>query len=90
MRFADYLDREKLTYDEVAAHLYCTKNTIYRIAKGIHFPKPTLAKMIVELCNGEVTLDELYEGRPRKHACPTCGHLLGQRSSKKKKKAHET
>lgn len=84
MKFVDYLEREKLTYAEVAAHLYCTKNTIYRIARGIHFPKPSLAKMIEELTNGEVTTEELYADRPRKHYCPECGHKLGVRNTTKK------
>lgn len=82
MKFMEYLEREKLTYDEVSAHIGCSKNTIYRIAHGMHYPKPTLANLISEYTDFEVTLDDLYMDRPKKPICPTCGHKLGKKRSK--------
>lgn len=83
MKLIDYAEREKLTLEEIAAHLDLHKNTIYRIAKEIHYPKPSVAKLIEEFTNGEVTVEDLYSNKPRKTLCPYCGHKLGQRSVKK-------
>ena len=82
MRLLDYIRRERLSYEEIAGHLSCTKTTVYRIAKRIHFPKTELARMICEYTNGEVSLEDLYSERPKKPLCPCCGHKLGKKLEK--------
>jgi DNA-binding XRE family transcriptional regulator len=89
MKLIEYLDQEKITQCEFAKHLGCTKNTIYRISGGIHYPSPRLAKMIIEFTDGAVTLDDLYSDRPRKTECPYCGHKLGKRSKINKDSGHK-
>lgn len=78
MKLIDYLKREKLTYVEFAKHLDCTPITLFKILKGFHFPRIGLARMIVELTDGEVTLEDIYKDKPKKPLCPHCGHKLGK------------
>jgi len=82
MRLYDYLKREKLTYEEMARHLSCTKTTLYRIARGMQYPKVELAKLIRDFTGGEVSLDDIYMDRQNKPFCPCCGHKLGKKGLK--------
>jgi len=79
MKLYDYLQREKLTYEEMARHLSCTKTTLYRICKCNQIPKLQLAKLISEFTGGEVSVEELYEEKKNKPICPCCGHKLGKK-----------
>jgi len=83
MHLKDYLKREKLTYIEFAKHLDCTSTTVFRIIAGTQYPKMDLAMRIVELTDGEVSLDDIYSDRPKKPVCPCCGHKLGKKSQLK-------
>lgn len=89
MKLYDYLKREKLTYDEMARHLCTTKTTLYRIAKGMQFPKVELAKLISEFTDGEVSISDLYCERPKKPVCPCCGHKLGKNAQKNREIKNE-
>lgn len=80
MKLYDYLRREKLTYEEMARHICCTKTTLYRIAKGMQFPKIELAKLIEEFTGSEVSVEDLYENKPKKPVCPCCGHKLSKKA----------
>lgn len=83
MKLYDYLQREDLTYEEMARHLCCTKTTLYRISRRGQMPKLELAKLISEYTGGEVSLDDIYSERKKKPICALCGHKLGKQHTKK-------
>jgi len=75
MLLKDYLEREKISYRIFAEQVGTHPQNMYRIVKAKSFPRHDLAKTIVEYTKGEVTLDDLYAGRPQHVRCPLCKKL---------------
>ncbi len=58
-----YLRNVDEGFQDFAARVGVSRQTLYRIVSGVQAPKPMLARRIVEATGGAVTLDMLYSGK---------------------------
>ena len=61
MQFSEYVDKQNITQEELAAILDTTQASICRWLKGENIPRPEQMAKITEWSGGEVTANDFYE-----------------------------
>lgn len=61
MQFAEYVNKQNITQEELAAILDTTQGSICRWLKGENIPRPEQMAKITEWSGGEVTANDFYE-----------------------------
>ena len=61
MQFSEYVDKQNITQEELAAILDTTQASICRWLKGENIPRPEQMARITEWSGGEVTANDFYE-----------------------------
>lgn len=72
MELKDYLKMNKITSVAFAEKLGITRQHMDGILNKNRWPSKKMASMIVQMCNSEVTLEDLNRGKPSDIICPTC------------------
>lgn len=60
MQFSEYVNKQKITQEELAVILDTTQGSICRWLKGETMPRPDKMAKITEWSNGEVTANDFY------------------------------
>ncbi|MDD4989615.1 MAG: hypothetical protein PHV42_04295 [Candidatus Pacebacteria bacterium] len=76
MRLIDYLKKEHISRAKFARMLRLHAPTVRSYVSGYRFPSYQTSKAIEAITEGEVTIDDLMENRPKPQRCPTCDNIL--------------
>lgn len=61
MSLSNYLQNNKLSYEDFGSLIGATATTVYRYTKGLRVPKPAIMQAISKVTKGEVTANDFYE-----------------------------
>jgi len=65
MKLDEYLKKEKLTQEEFAKKIGVVPQSVSNYVNGASFPKRDVARRIIEVTCGEVSLADLWGMAPR-------------------------
>lgn len=60
MNIKEYLEKYGIPQTAFARRLQVNRNTIRDYMAGKYYPRPDIAKMIVEITDGQVTLEDIF------------------------------
>lgn len=68
MHLSDYLEAQKLTYEDFGALISVTPTSVYRYAHGQRFPKRAICTLIEEKTKGAVKFEDFLQAEERRQA----------------------
>lgn len=71
MKLGEYLKRERISNIQFATLINVHPQSIRMYIHGTREPSHKIARIITDITNGEVTLEDLKSDKP-KHYCPIC------------------
>ena len=73
MKLSEWMEREKVSVEDLARRLGRTPMQVWRYRAGKSMPRPAVMRRIIEITGGAVTANDFFHGSANRAGAGPCG-----------------